>query len=94
MNSWSVGCEHREHRPVEERRGVDDDDVVRLARHLEQLQHLRLGDELGILGPHRRGEDVEPGLVPRRVSLELAGVELARSAHEVVHRALPGRRRA
>ena len=42
--------ERREHRPVEERRRVDDDHVVALAGHLEQARDLRLGDELGVLG--------------------------------------------
>ena len=53
--------ERRQHRPVEERRRVDDDHVVRLARDLEQAGQLRLGDQLGVLRPDRRREDVEPG---------------------------------
>ncbi len=81
-------AQHGEHRPVEERRGVDDDDVVRLPGHLEQLQHLRLGDELGVLRAHRRRQDVEPGPVSGRVAGELAGVEPAGSQHELVHRPL------
>ena len=48
-----------QHRAVEERRGVDDDHVVRLARDLEQPGQLGLGDELGVLRAQRRREHVE-----------------------------------
>ena len=48
--------ERREHRPVEERRRVDDDNIVRLARNVEQRTHGLFADKLSILGVHRRGQ--------------------------------------
>src|SRR5262249_22548942 len=51
--------ERREHRAVEERRRVDDDRVVRSPRDLEQACELALGDELGVLGLERSGQDVD-----------------------------------
>ena len=73
---------------MEEGRRVDDDHVVRLARHLEQAGQLGLRDELGVLGAQRRREHVEPGRVPGRVAGQLLGVELARSRDQVVDRLL------
>ena len=78
--------ERRQHRPVEEGRGVDDDHVVALLGHLEQARELLLGDELGVLGPHRRGEDVEARRVPGRVAGELLRIQLARRGDQVVDR--------
>ena len=80
--------ERGQHRPVEERRGVDDDHVVRLPRHLEQPRELRLGHELGVLRAQRRRQDVDPAPVPGHVAGELLGVELARGDDEVVDRLL------
>src|SRR5439155_19153185 len=68
--------------------GVDDDQVVRLLRHLHQAGQLRLGDELRVLGPDRRGEDVEARGVARRVAGQLLGIELARSGDEILDRLL------
>ena len=70
---------------VEERRGVDDDRVVRRSRDVDERRHLALHHELRILGPHGSGENVEPARVPGDVTRELLRVELARSDDEVVH---------
>ena len=80
--------EGREHRPVEERRGVDDDQVVRLARDLEQP---------GQLAPRSRARR-PPGAAARGgcraracagdVAAELLLVELAGRGDEVVDRLL------
>ena len=43
---------------------VDDDQVERLLGDLDQPGQLRLGDELGVLGPDRRRQDVEARGVP------------------------------
>ena len=78
--------ERRQHRPVEERRGVDDDHLVRLLGHLEQPAELRLGDEarrppagLAPAGPRR---PLRAGSCSRRASR----VELARRDDQVVDR--------
>src|SRR3954451_1772122 len=80
--------ERREHRAVEERRGVDDDRVVALACNLEQSGDLRLGDELGVLRAQRRREDVEPARMLRRVAGELLHVEFSGCHDEVIDRLL------
>src|SRR3954471_16968684 len=80
--------ERREHRAVEERRGVDDDCVVALACNLEQSGDLRLGDELGVLRAQRRREDVEPARMLRRVAGELLHVEFSGCHDEVIDRLL------
>ena len=80
--------ERRQHRPVEERRRVDDDHVVGGAGDLEQPGQLALGDELGVLRPDRGGQDVEPARMLGRVAGQLLGVQLARGDDEVVDRLL------
>src|SRR5439155_13145832 len=55
---------------------------------LDQPAELRLGHELGILGPKRRGEDVDTRLVLRRVAGELVRIELSRSGDEIEDRLL------
>jgi len=73
---------------VEERRGVDDDDVERLPRDLEQAAELCLGHQLCILGSKRRRQHFEATSVLGCVPGELLAVELARGHDEVVDRLL------
>ena len=56
--------ERGQHRPVEEGRGVDDDDVVRLPRHLEQAGQLRLVTSL-VLGRSGAGRMSSPHVLRR-----------------------------
>src|SRR5436190_6298749 len=69
--------ERREHRPVEARRGVDDDHVVALLGDGEQVAEALLGDELGILGPKRRRQDVHAGLMRGDIAGQSVRIELA-----------------
>src|SRR6185437_1652021 len=46
------------------------------------------GDELRVLRPDRRGEDVDSRRVARRVAGQLLGIELARSRDEILNRLL------
>jgi hypothetical protein len=80
--------ERREHRPVEERRRVDHDRLIRAASHLEQARHLSLRHELGVLWTQGRREDVDAGGMLCDVPGELLRVELARRDDEVVDRLL------
>ncbi len=86
-SSELVGAvERAQHRPVEVRRRVDDDDVVHLQSDVEQSRDLFLGDEVGLLRPLRRGEHVDARAVTQRERRQLLGVELARSRDHVVQR--------
>ena len=76
--------ERRQHRPVEERRRVDDHDVVALLGHREQVAESLLGDQLGVLGPKRGRQHVHTGLVRGDVAGQCIGIELAASHDQVV----------
>ncbi len=82
--------ERREHRPVEERRRVDDHEIVGLAGDLEQRANRLLADELGILRAHRSRQDVDAGRVALGVDAELLAVQRGRGAEQLAHRVVGG----
>src|SRR3954453_22468374 len=78
--------ERRQHRAVEERGCVDDDDVERLPRNLEQATELRFRHELSVFRAKRRRQNRQPACVLRRITRELLRIELARCDDQVVDR--------
>ncbi len=69
---------------MEERRRVDDDHVVALLGDGEQVAEALLGDQLGVLGPKRRRQDVHARLMGGDVAGQCLGVELAPGHDQVV----------
>src|SRR5438128_4793727 len=75
--------EHRDHLLLEAGPRVDDDVRVALAQELENVLHVRAGDELGRLRRWRREEHLDPRGVRDEHRFEDVGVGVVEAPHEV-----------